>query len=95
MKAPCHHRPPAGFTTNPTILKRDGVTCNIASMRQLAREVGAAAWCATGWVGGGCEDGLMCMPDVALPVSQHQRQLSWPGHHTAALNLCTPHVHSC
>ncbi|KAI7842222.1 hypothetical protein COHA_004135 [Chlorella ohadii] len=27
-----------GFTTNPTILKRDGVPCNIASMRHLARE---------------------------------------------------------
>lgn len=27
-----------GFTTNPTILKRDDVSCNIASMRHLARE---------------------------------------------------------
>lgn len=27
-----------GFTTNPTILKRDGVACNITSMRQLVRE---------------------------------------------------------
>lgn len=27
-----------GFTTNPTILRRDGVACNIASMRRLTRE---------------------------------------------------------
>ncbi|PSC71121.1 Transaldolase [Micractinium conductrix] len=27
-----------GFTTNPTILKKDGVPCNIASMRHLTRE---------------------------------------------------------
>lgn len=51
-----------GFTTNPTILKRDGVACNITSMRQLTREVRrqpgtscvcpapalCACWCAHG-----------------------------------------------
>lgn len=58
----------AGFTTNPTILRRDGVACNIASMRRLTREVRWAALWRCPEAGSGC-----CIP-VASAHAQALRK---------------------
>lgn len=64
--------PPAGFTTNPTILRRDGVQCNIASMRELARQVRSVyRSCAAALQAGGaasCHPPRLLLP-TTLPLS--------------------------